>query len=205
MDDESREVRRLLEQARAGSDKALDRLLDGYRNYLIFLARTGLESEMRPKADASDVVQETLLLAYRSFGQFRGETTGEFTNWLRQILARALATLVRRYRATAAREMDRERSLERILHESSIALADVLPAPGPSPSEDARRHERSVALANALERLSEDYRRVITLRSLEQRSWETIGEEMGRSPAAARMLWTRALQALGFFVRESRI
>ena len=35
------------------------------------------------------------------------------------------------------------------------------------------------------------------LRSLRQLDWEAIGRELGRSPEAARKLWTRAIRRLG--------
>ena len=44
-----------------------------------------------------------------------------------------------------------------------------------------------------LARLSEDHRRVIVLRLREDRSFAEIARLMGRSPAAVRMLLSRAL------------
>ena len=52
-------------------------------------------------------------------------------------------------------------------------------------------------LANALARLPEDYREVITLRHVEGRSFEEIAAAMGRTSGAVRMLWMRALERLG--------
>src|SRR5262245_65674717 len=90
------EPSRLIEQARRNEQGALDRLLDAYRNYLRLLARTGIDRSLQGKADPSDLVQEALLKACRGFAEFRGTTEGELVTWLRQILARCLADLVRR-------------------------------------------------------------------------------------------------------------
>ena len=57
-------------------------------------------------------------------------------------------------------------------------------------------HERAQTLQRALERLPEDYRRVITLRHYEQHSFDEIGKQMERSPEAARKLWARAVELL---------
>src|SRR5436305_4796952 len=102
---------RLLRDARqsGGSPGAL---LESFRNYLRLLARTGVDASLQGKADPSDVVQEVLLKAHQGFDQFRGHTEAELAGWLRQILAHTLADLVRRYQATAARQVGRERSLE---------------------------------------------------------------------------------------------
>jgi RNA polymerase sigma-70 factor (ECF subfamily) len=187
----------LIQAARAGQAGALDRLLHQYRNYLSFLARSGLDSTLGAKAGASDVVQETLLSAFRNFGQFRGGCEGELVAWLRQILAHNLAMLVRRFRGTAARDVARERAVERAVDRSAGALVTLLPAPTDTPSQAAEERERSVILVDALAELPEDERAVLRLRSLQQLEWEEVGRQMGRNADAARKLWTRALRALG--------
>jgi RNA polymerase sigma factor (sigma-70 family) len=53
------------------------------------------------------------------------------------------------------------------------------------------------ALQQALARLPADYRKVIELRFLEERSFEEIGRLTNRSPDAARKLWARAIERLG--------
>ncbi|MHC4470762.1 MAG: sigma-70 family RNA polymerase sigma factor [Planctomycetota bacterium] len=197
MENGSPDVTSLIRAARAGRGDALERLLALYRNYLTFLARNGLDSTLGAKADASDVAQNALLLAFERFPQFRGETEAELVAWLRRILARCLAMLIRHYRGTAARDPRRERAIEGALDRSSLALGKVLPAPTPTPSQAAVERERCVILADAMADLGEDQREVIELRSLRQLDWATVATEMGRSPEAARKLWTRALQKLG--------
>src|SRR5437660_9077295 len=111
MVDEDPIIGRLIDEARRAAPGALDRLLESYRNYLRMLARTGIDAALRGKADPSDLVQETLIKAHRHFDQFGGRTEAELAAWLRQILARNLADLVRRYRAARARRVTREPSL----------------------------------------------------------------------------------------------
>src|SRR5262245_60455945 len=105
-------IDRLIEDARRHEPGALDRLLESYRNYLRLMARASAQAVLRGKADPSDLVQETLLKAHRNFEQFRGGTEAKLVAWLRQILARNLADLARRYRSTDARQVSREQSLE---------------------------------------------------------------------------------------------
>jgi RNA polymerase sigma-70 factor (ECF subfamily) len=185
-----------IRDARRDRPEALDRLLESYRNYLKLLARTGIKDALRGKADPSDLVQETLLKAHQRFGQFRGQTEAELVAWLRQILARNLADLARRFRGAAARQVAREQSLEDVLAASSAALGNLIAGAGPSPSQSAQRRELGVVLADALAELSADHHEVLVLRSLDELEWEEVGQRMGRSPGAARMLWARALKEL---------
>jgi RNA polymerase sigma-70 factor (ECF subfamily) len=196
MDDKGGIVSGLIEDARQARPGALDRLLESYRNYLGLLARTGIDDSLQGKAEPSDLVQETLGKAYERFGQFRGQTEAELVTWLRQILARNLADLVRRYRMARARQVARERSLEELLHASSAALGNLIAEHGSSPSRSAQRRELSVVLADALADLSADHREVILLRSLEERDWDDVARRMQRSAGAVRLLWTRALKQL---------
>jgi len=180
---------------------AVERLLEAYRHYLRFVARSCLTSVLAGKADASDLVQETLLKAHQNFPTFRGSSEGELITWLRQILAQNIAQLVRRFRATV-RAVDRERSIEEMVSRSSSILADVIAARGPSPSVTAQRRDTGVVLAAALEELNGDQREVIYLRHVEDLSWSEIAARMDRSQDAARMLWTRALKRLRPLIDE---
>ena len=141
-------------------------------------------------------MQDTFLKAHQHFDQFRGQTEAELTTWLRQILARNLADLGRRFHKAEGRCVNRERSLEQLLNASSQALDRLLADDALSPSQSAERRELSVVLANALAELNDDQREVIVLRSLEERDWEDVARHMKRSPGAVRMLWVRALKRL---------
>jgi len=186
---------RLIDLARREEPGALDRLLDSYRNYLRLLARTGLDVSLQGKADPSDLVQDALLKAALGFGQFRGATDAEMAGWLRQILARCLADFVRRYR-TGGRRARREQSLDQLLDRSSQAMEQILATNGTSPSKSAERRDLGVVLSDALAELSEDHREVIVLHHLQGLDWDEVARRLGRTPGAARMLWTRALKQL---------
>jgi RNA polymerase sigma-70 factor (ECF subfamily) len=161
----------------------------------MLLAGAGVGGSLQGKVDASDVVQETLLKACEHFGQFQGQTEAELLAWLRQILARNLADLVRHYRGSGARDVARVRSLEATLDASSAALGNLVAGEGSTPSQTAKRRELAVVLADALAALTADYREVL-LRSTEERDWDDVARHMGRSAGAVPMLWTRALQQL---------
>jgi len=183
-----------LPAARAGSREALGKLLEAARQYLLSIARQEFDPDLRAKNSPSDVVQETFVEAQRDFGQFQGDTEAELLAWLRQLLLHRVGKLRRRYRDTQKRRLAREVALGG--DDSSDGPAAGLAANVPSPSGQAMEHEEDQALQEALERLPEDYRRVITLRYQEQLPFEAIGELLQRSPEAARKLWARAVERL---------
>jgi RNA polymerase sigma-70 factor, ECF subfamily len=189
-------VGRLIDEARRQAPGALDRLLESYRNYLRLLARTGIDASLQGKADPSDLVQETLLKAHQRFDQFAGRTEAELVAWLRQILARNLADLARRYRSGGTRAVRREHSLDDLDGSASRALLQLVSLNGHSPSQSAQRRELSLVLADALAELTPDYREVLVLRTLEGRDWDEVAAAMGRTPGAVRLLWARALKKL---------
>ena len=188
----------LLERARGGDQAALDRLLGMYRSYLQVMARSQIGRDLQVRLAPSDLVQETLLEAYRDFAQFVGSSERELVNWLRRILVSNLADQVKRHRASK-RDVRRQEPLERLLDRSSLSAEQALAAgfgSQSSPSKHAARRESVVLLANALAQLPDDYQEVVILRHLTGLQFSEIATRMGRSSGAVRMLWARALERL---------
>jgi RNA polymerase sigma-70 factor (ECF subfamily) len=183
-----------LPAARAGSSEALGQALEVCRRYLLHIAQQQLDPDLRAKGGASDLVQWTFLEAQRDFAHFQGDSNTEWKAWLRRLLIDNLANFTRHYRGTAKRQVGREVALD--AGSSGDSPGAGLYAATASPSAAAMAHERAAALQRALAKLPEDYRQVITLRQLEERSFEEIGPLMHRSPDAARKLWTRAIDCL---------
>jgi RNA polymerase sigma-70 factor (ECF subfamily) len=182
-----------LTEARGGSLEALGQALDSCRDYLLIVAQRELNPELRAKGGASDLVQDTFLEAQRDFAQFQGASEGEFRAWLARLLFNNVCNFSRRYRDTDKRAIDREVALQ----SDGSSIGGGPQAATPSPSAQAMEQEQAQALRQSLSRLPEDYRQVIELRYLEQRSFEEIGRRMDRSPDAARKLWARAIERLG--------
>jgi RNA polymerase sigma-70 factor (ECF subfamily) len=180
-----------LDVARNGSPEALGHVLEACRGYLLLIAREGLDAELRAKGSASDLVQETFVEAQRDFAQFHGDGEGELLAWLRKMLLNNLRDFVRRYQGADKRDVDREVSLDAVHDGSGLAL--LLTTDSASPSEKVMRSEKAEIVRRALERLPDDYRRVLLLRYEEGRSFDEIGALMQRSGNAARKLWLRAI------------
>jgi RNA polymerase sigma-70 factor (ECF subfamily) len=191
----------LLLLARAGHGPALGQLLELYRSYLMLLARLQIGRRLQGKADSADLVQEAFLEATEHFDQFRGSSEAELAAWLRQILVSRLATLVRHYCRTQRRDVRLERQLADELEQSSRCLGLV--APGSTPSQRAVRREQSVLLADALDRLPEDYREVLVLHHLQGLTLAEVARHMGRSLDSIKKLWLRGLGRLRRVLEET--
>lgn len=190
------EIPDLLEAARQGDGRALGFLLERYRNYAFLLARVQLGRRIQGKLDVADVVQEAFLEVHRDIGQFRGRSEQQFLAWLRQILGAILSNQVRRYLGTKRRDIRLERELQVDLDRSSVYLGSHLIAAESSPSTQASRREQAVLLADAMERLPEDYREVIILRQLEGLTFPQVAVRMGRTEDSVKNLWARSLARL---------
>lgn len=189
----------LLAAARAHDKEALGRLLQTYRSYLKLLAEAQLRGKLQARFSASDVVQDTFLSAHRSFPKFRGQTEPEFRGWLRKIFVYHLGRIVEQHAVAGKRNVHRELSVEEIgaaIGRSTMRLESMLAGHGASPSQEARRREDAVLLADRMEKLPADYREVLVLRHLEGLPFAEVAERMGRSSGAVRMLWLRALEVL---------
>lgn len=177
--------------------------LESYGPYLRVLARTQLDPRLQGKLDASDLVQQTLLQAHEKREQFRGQTEGEFTAWLRQILANALAEAVRRYTA-GTRNISLEKSLETALNESAVRLENWLAVEQSSPSEQAARNEQLLRLTDVLGQLPEDQRRAVELHHLRGLPVAEVSRQMGRSSRAVAGLLLRGLRRLRRLLDEEK-
>ncbi|HXT60455.1 MAG TPA: sigma-70 family RNA polymerase sigma factor [Pirellulales bacterium] len=189
-------VEELLARAREGDQGERDRLFEACRGYLALVARTQMESWLQAKADASDLVQQTLLEAHRGFDRFEGKTEAEWLAWLRRILSHNAADLVRRYRGTSKRQARREIPLRRPSDDSQAGGAPEPAGRELSPSRQLIAHDRDLQIAAALDRLAADHREVIVLRNLERLPFDVVAERMGRSRPAVQMLWARAIKKL---------
>jgi RNA polymerase sigma-70 factor (ECF subfamily) len=170
-------------------------MFENYYDYLIMIARMGFPEHLRTKLDPADVVQEALLKAHAVKGAFEGRTEAETLAFLQKIVTTTLADYVRYFDRTK-RHATLERSLERVLDESSARLEDWLAAEQTSPSQKASQHEQLFRLAQALAELPESQRKALELHRLQGRSLAETAEEMAISKQAVAGLLRRGIQAL---------
>jgi RNA polymerase sigma-70 factor (ECF subfamily) len=178
--------------------------LECYRNYLCLLARLQFDPRLQGKLDASDVVQDTLLKAHQALDRFEGKSDAAMRAWLHRILVNTLKDLARKY-GTPGRAVDRERSLEAAVEESSARLEAWLAADQSSPSQRVQRQDQLVGLADALAQLDADQQTAVELRHLKGYSVAAIAQQMGKSKAAAAGLIRRGLEKLREILAKNQL
>lgn len=169
----------LLEQARGGDADATDKLLSRHelRIYRYGLRMCGNE------ADARDVLQETLLAAFKGLSGFRGDS--QVSTWLFQI-ARSFCIKQRRRRGG-----------EPMYHES-VDAPEVRKVVSEQPMTDSRSHAREVGslIQAAIRTLTPEYREALVLRDIEGMSAEEAAVVVGVEVGALKSRLHRARMAL---------
>jgi RNA polymerase sigma-70 factor, ECF subfamily len=179
-----------IEAARAGDLEVLGLAVQAFRQYLMLIARQETEGDLRAKAGASDLVQETFMVAQKRFGSFSGRDEGELKAWLRAILKHRLAKFRSRFRGTAMRQAARELDLGR------GRAIESIPGELTSPSGVAQRLEERAALDHALSRLPDHHRKAVLLRHEQGLRFEQIAAELGTTTEGARKYWARGVERL---------
>ena len=173
-----------------------------HQSWLRLLAREALHQRLASKFDPSDVVQQTLLSAWKDWEQMRATDDGQRRAWLRAILAHQLAKINRQYAGTQRRDVRREQHILQSIDQSAARLEHLLVAREPTPSQAVLADEQRQRLFECLDKLSDDHRHVLILRNIDELSHQEIAQRMNRSEAAVRMLWLRALAALSAVLQE---
>jgi RNA polymerase sigma-70 factor (ECF subfamily) len=157
------------------------------------LAAHEIKGPLVAKCGLSDLVQETLIEAHKcSPGLEPGSTA--LKGWLGGILRRKAIDWARKYRLSAKRSIRRETPID--AHYNGRFPGCQLADPEPTPATRASSAEQHRLLEAAIEALPRDERTVILLHGRDRLSWDEIGRRIGRSPEAARKLWSRAVVRL---------
>jgi len=185
-------TRELLNRAKAGSPDALNRLYERCAGRVLAFIRLRLGRDLRSRLESRDILQATLLKSFERLHELKADETRSLIAWLARIAEheiRDCADFHHRQRR------DRERE---------TALDDDAPLPALTRSALSRviLDEQAAQLEDAIESLTPSYRDVILLRKFEELSFAEIGERLGKSEDACRMLLARAMTALTLKMSE---
>jgi RNA polymerase sigma-70 factor (ECF subfamily) len=169
----------LVRQAQRGDRTAFEELVR--RTSRLVFARLYLETGDAHRAE--DLLQEVLLLAYRSLGRLT-DPAG-FRPWLLTIAQNVLIDAARR-----------EARLKRTAPPRAAVPLSAVPAQAPPPEEEAQREELRQRVLAVLRSLPDEYRLPLTLRYLGGADYETIGTQLGLSNGSLRGLLHRGLKML---------
>jgi RNA polymerase sigma-70 factor (ECF subfamily) len=160
----------VLEAFRRGDPGAFDVLVERHHRRVFRLACRLLGDE-----DAAlDAAQECFVKAWRALARFQGDSL--FTTWLTRIAINQCRNELRK-RGTVKHR--RARSLDDRLPGTDVLAGETLPAPGPSPWEEARGREVREAFRSAMEDLDPEAREVLLLREVEDLGYEEMADVLG--------------------------
>jgi RNA polymerase sigma-70 factor (ECF subfamily) len=188
----ARSISVMLQRARDKAPGEIEQLCAVCRNFLMYVARAEMESRLRAKFDVRGLLKQTALQAHRDFDKFAGATEGEWLVWLKEIVTRNAAQLLRQIQDTGNVDVVCEAST--LLGEN--AALEVNPGHADAPLSSIIRRERDLQIADALAQLPGDYQDVILLRNLQRLPFQEVAERMGKTRAAAQTLWGRAIGRL---------
>ena len=192
------QVSEIVARAAAGDANAVAELLERYRPRLRRMVALRLDPRLQGRADASDVIQEGFLEAFRRFEEFVANPSVPFYIWLRFLIGQRVQEQHRRHLGTAGRYVGREVSIYRgaMPGASTGALAARLLGKLTSPSQAALRAERKVRLQEALNRMDPLDREILVLRHYEQMTNGDAAAALSLDKSAASKRYTRALVRL---------
>jgi len=190
---EAEQATSLFERARQGHGEAINAVFERYGERLHRLIRVRLGPQLRRRLESRDILQATLLKAFQGIERFQGSGSRSMMAWLGTIAQAEIcdqADYYGRQKRDAGRETTLDAKLERVAGQVRTETSRL------RLQADGERLER------ALDALGEAHREVILLRSFEELSFAEVGERLGKSPDAARMLYARAMTALTLAMRK---
>jgi RNA polymerase sigma-70 factor (ECF subfamily) len=176
----------LIRRIAAGDRSAFESMMRQYNRRLYRLAR----SAMRNETDAEDALQEAYLSAYRSIGEFRGDSS--LSTWLTRLV---LNECMGRLRRSARRQ-----NVIPMVSSNTDIDVDNLPGNDTDPPDKAiGRAQMRALLERKLDELPESFRMVFVLRAVEEMTVEDTAQCLGLNEATVR---SRHFRARGL-LRES--
>ncbi len=179
----------LLSRARNGDDGATSALFATGVARLEAYAHARLGPTLRSRVEVDDVVQDTMVRALDSLGDFESRASGSFGAWLCRIAENVIRNLAAHHgaaRRNADAEVDRA---SRVLAGARTTAA--------GPMTRAADHDEFRALGAALDGLDDELREVVLLRHFQECTIDEIAEHTRRSPTAVRRALGRAMRTLG--------
>lgn len=177
-----------IDAARRGDQAAFEQLVRLYEKRVFALT---LRMCKNPE-DAAEAAQEAFLAAWQGLHFFRGESS--FSTWLYRLASNACVDLLRRenrHRSAAGPSLD----------DGELNLD--IPAPTGSPQELAERAELRAQIEAGLAALPPDYRQVLILRELHQRTYDEIADILSLDLGTVKSRISRGRKQLRKFLLES--
>ena len=191
-----RKTQELVALAQGGDNSALDQLCRVYGERVQRIVRFRMGTELRGKLESMDLVQDAFVAAVKDLGNFEYRDEGDFLRWMSKIAENRILDNLKRLHADK-RDIRREVPIDhRVPTEGDNCPRMPEPIRTTTPSVIMSVSEELDKLENAMNLLKPQYREVIVLSQIEGLSLKKIGDRLGKSDDAVRMLVARAMAAL---------
>jgi RNA polymerase sigma-70 factor (subfamily 1) len=188
-----------LSRARGAGNRALvEQLLGQHRDYLRRVAQARMDGRLARRVDASDVVQEAQMEAFRRLDDCLRDPQVPLKIWLRQLLIDRILMEQRKHLGAARRAVARECRNDG----ASFDAGALLLAGGASPSRMASERETHERVLSLLDSLQEKDREILMMHFVEGLSGPESAAALGIEPATARQRLGRAIRRLRQAVNE---
>jgi RNA polymerase sigma-70 factor (ECF subfamily) len=180
----------LLVAAKKGEGRAFECLMSRYQARILAVAFR----ITRNREDAQDVVQQSFHKAFMHLDRFQGKSS--FSTWLTRIVINEGLMCLRKARAR------REVYLDDVKSESEDLFAPEIPDRGENPAEIYEQVENERILCEAMNKLSAEFRTVVSLQ-LEERTVRETAEILGLGIGTLKARSFRARQKLRVLLARS--
>lgn len=183
----------LLAAAKSSDERAFEALSGRHLRWI----RKRVYSILRNLEDTEDVVQDSLLKAYRHLPEFR-ESHG-FSTWITKIAVNTALMLLRKRKSRPEVSFDPGGEADQ-----TWRIWDV-PDSSPSIERQYAREEALEFMSRAMNRLPAIYRNVLEQYHIQEKSMAEAADKLGITVASAKTRLFRARRALRSMLEEQRI
>jgi RNA polymerase sigma-70 factor (ECF subfamily) len=188
MNSETLDDASLVQRFKGGDESAFVEIMSRHKAR-IFASAVAL---LRNHADAEEITQDTFIRAHRGFSSFRGDSS--VATWLHRI---AVNLARNRYWYFFRRRRQSTLSLDAALgDEGNSTFSDLISATDPDPSQATSRNEFVEAVEACMEMLEPSSRRILTMRSVLDQSYEEIAAALGINVGTVKSRIARARERL---------
>jgi RNA polymerase sigma-70 factor (subfamily 1) len=178
-----------------GHHDAVNKDLQEFQVYLETLTFIQIDPRLRGKFGLSDVIQNTLMEAYRCLEDIKALDADGRKRWLCRMLVNNLLEEIDRWRA-GKRDYRLEQPLATAAAESSGRLKNWLAVEDTTPGERLVNQEEALRLLEALSKLEPRQREALILQKYHGWKLNQIAEHLGCTVGAVAGLHARGLKAL---------
>ncbi len=167
-DHSSDEDRALVEAAQSGQMAAFEELVARHRDKVYARAFT----MMRNEDEALDLSQEAWVKGWQRLAQFQGESS--FSTWITRIVINLCLDALRKHKR------QRSESIE-ALEEETGGVERQMPVVEVNPTAGLEQQEMRARIDEAMKKLSEEHRAVLTLHEFQELEYKEIARVLGCS------------------------